>query len=514
MRVATPRIVLLAFILALAVRPQAVVAQPAHPGGRPAEPGARATVAALEQTLVDVIARAERSVVAVARAVRAEAAARESPLMPPIEDPFGDLRPSRRQVDVLHTTAAGVIIDPAGLILTEYLAVRDGDRHTVTAVDGTEYPATIKAADPRSGLAVLSLEAADDRQPGSLPSIPFGDASQLRKGQFVIAIGNPYAIRSDGEPTASWGIVTNLARRAPDGANLNDVPGALGDYRTTIHHLGTLVQTDAKLGWSAGGGALINLRGELVGLTTTVATIAGHEQPAGYAVPLDDVVRRIIDTLKEGREVEYGLLGVTFRPRDAVATTQQSGAVVISQVVPGSPAARAGLQPGDVITQVAGRRTDDVDAIQLAISTIPPSQPVSIGIERANRPATLTVMLAKLSVPGKKIVTQHPPSWRGMRIDFATAIDQQMLAQRIASGGLDEGGSVAVTAVEPDSPAWRAGLRPGMFISHVGKKRVTTPDEFRAAVEAAGTTWHLRLTEAAPQDGGPASAEIELRPTE
>ena len=529
------QLVFLAFILAPSAWPTNGLAQPAR------QSGDAATVAALEQTFVDVIARAERSVVAIARSTPAGPAARErSAAMPPVDDLFGDLRQSVEPADATTTTAAGVIIDPAGLVLTEFLAVRAGDRHTVTTVDGAEYPATIKATDPRSGLAVLSLARSPARTPASslqpgenrgvasslqrtgnggeptttFPAIPLGDASQLRKGQFAIAIGNPYAIRTDGEPTASWGIITNLARKAPTGANLNDVPGALGDYRTTIHHLGTLVQTDARLGWSAGGGALVNLRGELVGLTTTVGTIAGHEQPAGYAIPLDPVVRRIVDTLREGREVEYGLLGVTFRQRDAVAAGQTSERVVIAQVVPGSPAARAGLQPGDVIREVAGRRADDVDAIQLAISTIPPSQPVSIGIERANRATTVTATLAKLSVPGPRVVTDRPPSWRGMRIDYATAIDQQVLAERIASGGLDQGGSVAVTEVEPDSPAWRAGMRPGMFISHVGTERVTSPAEFQAAVETAGETWHLRLTEPVEADGSGASTEIELRAAE
>jgi serine protease Do len=491
-----------------------------------------------------VIARAERSVVAVTRTMPTQPAPGEPQfVMPPVEDLFGDLRQPAALSEQPYNTAAGVIIDPAGLVLTEYLAVREGDRHTVTTVDGTAYPATIKAADPRSGLAVLAIgEGEAPAEPsvigrsgsagaspspaaspsphanadpsGSLPAISFGDASQLRKGQFVVVIGNPYAIRSDGEPTASWGIVTNLARKAPAGANLNDVPGPQDDYRTTIHHLGMLIQTDAKLGWSAGGGALVNLRGELVGLTTTVATIAGHEQPAGYAIPIDPVIRRIIDTLKQGREVEYGLLGVTFRTRDSLAVNGRDGAVQIAQIVPGSPADRAGLQAGDEITQVAGRPTDNIDAIQLAISTLPPAQSVAIGFRRGDRAGSVTATLTKLSVPGHKIVTERPPSYRGMRIDFATALDQPALAERIASGALDQAGCVAVTEVEPDSPAWRAGVRPGMLISHVGTRRVTTPTEFRAAIEAAGEVWNLRFTEPTQQSNRQASPDLQIRESE
>src|SRR5262249_8580139 len=238
-------------------------------------------------------------------------------------DTFAPFRDNASSENAPLTVGAGVIIDRSGLILTHYLAVHEGDQHTVTTIDRTTYAATIRAADPRSGLAVLAVDPkARPLQragvqlraaaPDSFPAIKLGDAPTVRKGQFVIAIGNPFAIQSDGQPTASWGIVTNLARKAPAGTNLNDAPGPAGDYRTTLHHLGTLIQTDAKLGFSASGGALLHLRGELIGLTTNAATIAGHEQPAGYAIPINAATRRIIDTLKQGREVEYGMLGVGF----------------------------------------------------------------------------------------------------------------------------------------------------------------------------------------------------------
>lgn len=188
---------------------------------QPTGPNAdQAAVTALERTLVDVIHGAEPSVVAVSRT---PPPTQQSLLTPPAVDLFANLRqqPTATEPNVV---AAGVIIDPAGLVLTEYLAVREGEQHSVSTVDGRSYPATIKAADPRSGLAVLSINTqASSLQragnsgvpinPPQLKSIPFGDASQLQKGQFVIAIGNPYAIVSDGEPTASWGIVSNLARK-------------------------------------------------------------------------------------------------------------------------------------------------------------------------------------------------------------------------------------------------------------------------------------------------------------
>ena len=423
-----------------------------------------------------------------------------------------------------------MIIDSAGLVLTQYLAVHEGDQHTVTTIDGKTYPATIKAADPRSGLAVLAIDhpgepaSASGRLSKSLPTQSTGSfpAIRLRRRRRSSARANsssrsaiPYAIRSDGQPTASWGIVTNLARKAPAGTNLNDAPGPAGDYRTTLHHLGTLIQTDAKLGWSTGGGALVNLRGELVGLTTTAATIAGHEQPAGYAIPINATFRRIIDTLKEGREVEYGMLGVSFRPTDLLtgpaATQRDPEGVTVLQVYPGSPAARAGLEQGDVVTHVAGRKVDDVDrrAVggQHAAAShdngdrIPPRRSCDDQPRRRS---------PSWACRAKKSCTDRPPSWRGIRVDYATALDAATLAEPMTSGALDPEGCVLVTEVETDSPAWQAGVRPGMFISHVGPDRVTTPDEFRAAVAAASGEVSIRLTQPVRQADQRETADLQI----
>ncbi len=457
-----------------------------------------AVLEAIEKTLADVIARAEPSVVAISRT---------TPNEPPrdVGDLFEGLRAPLKTVDE-STVGAGVIIDPVGLVLTQYLVVHEGDQHTVTTSDGQRWHASIKAADPRSGLAVLAIDTPANlpRRAGvpekpqgksSFPAFRFGDADQLRKGQFVVAIGNPYAITSDGQATASLGTVTNLARKLAPGTNLNDAPGPAGDYRTTVHHLGTLIQTDAKLGWNAGGGALVNLRGELVGLTTTAATIAGHEQPAGYAIPINVTFRRVIDTLMEGKEVEYGLLGMGFGPNLRGDVPGGSSRTTIGQVFPGSPAAHAGLQQGDVVTRVNDRPVSDVDDVQLVAGLMPPGATISITYNRGNNPATTKVTLTKLAVAGAKIVTNRPPSWRGIHVDHAMALDAAQLAESIASGAYDPQGCVLVAEVDRDSIAENAGVRPGMFISHVGTQRVTTPDEFRTAVQGVGESFDIRLTQ-------------------
>ncbi len=266
---------------------------------------------AIEQTLVDVIARCEKSVVAIARVKAGLARPRISSMrlgnrivlprrIPRQLMPNGPTDPNF----IPQEYGTGVVIDAAGLILTHYHVLGENDDHWVTTTEGKVYRARIQAADPRSGLAVLSIAATD------LVPIRFGDASRVRKGQIVIALGNPYAIARDGQASASWGIVANIARKAGPLPRSEFSDGQLVPTKSTLHHFGTLIQTDAKLNLGTSGGALVNLRGEMIGLTTSLAALAGYEQAAGYAVPINEAILRVIDVLKEGREVEHGLLGI------------------------------------------------------------------------------------------------------------------------------------------------------------------------------------------------------------
>jgi len=155
----------------------------------------------------------------------------------------------------------------------------------------------------QSDLAVLELINTSPNT--KFTPITFGDAKKLKKGQIVIALGNPYAIARDGQPSASGGIISNLARKIGTKATVED---------QSLHHFGTLIQTDAKLNFGTSGGALLNLKGEMVGLTTSLAATSGYEQAAGYAIPIDKEFLDIVDKHKKGQAVPYGFLASCLRP--------------------------------------------------------------------------------------------------------------------------------------------------------------------------------------------------------
>jgi S1-C subfamily serine protease len=447
----------------------------------------RAAAAAIENVLVAVIAGAEKSVVAIAR-VRKERPGEtfSFEFRPDAFDRPTVAAASPQPTDpdfIPNEYGTGVVVGRRGLILTAYHVLGEDSDYYVRTHDRKVYRAWIKGADPRSDLAVLAVDAVD------LLPIRFGDASNLKKGRIVIALGNPYAIARDGQVSASWGMVANLSRKAPPAPDETDSTG-----KRTLHHFGTLIQTDAKLNLGTSGGPLLNLDGEMVGLCVSLAATAGHDTAAGYAIPVDQTFRRVVDTLKTGREVEYGFLGIqpaNLRPQEILAGMH---GIRVDRVVPGTPAARpGGLKPDDIITAVAGRPIHEADSLVLEVGKLPVESVARLNVIREGRRRTLDVTLAKYPVRGRKIVTMPAPAWRGMRIDYPTATVDADDRARSRLMFYDDG--VIVTDVEPETAAWEAGLRRGMRVSHVGRTPVRTPRQFWATVAGRRGPVQVRLAE-------------------
>ncbi|MDB5339821.1 MAG: Serine protease [Planctomycetaceae bacterium] len=467
-----------------------------------------AAVAAIEQTLVEAIARSEQSVVSIARIKR------QAPHIG-FEDPFpravrGGLRsefdaddPSNP--DFIPTDfGSGVVIhvDPPAsnlhraFILTNYHVVKGGTRTVPDENRPDEYQiwvrgsnrrgaaASIYAADPRSDLAVIIVPDSE------LKPIKLGDGSRLKKGQLVIALGNPYAAARDGSVSASWGMVSNLRRRPAFPRDPLDLEKR---KRETLHDLGDLIQVDTRLNLGTSGGALINLKGELVGLTTSLAALAGFEKSSGFAIPIDATTIRVIQTLRDGKEVEYGFLGVSFGhpaalmnfPRgDFKQSNAPEGAYVAGLVV-GGPAERAGILDDDVITNVNGERVFTRDDLTREINKLGPETKAKITVWR-NSGATgggtvsVEVTLAKWGAFDEDgiVISQHRhPVWRGLVIDYSTARDKHNGEFKPFPKG------VLVLKIVPPLDVSQTELVEGNRIVKVNQRPVGTPNEFTDAVK-------------------------------
>lgn len=452
---------------------------PAERSAAEASPTGLQLAAAVEGSLEAAIAKAEKSVVAISCVRRNHSGKNlhaNDERFTPFGMEFASSGPDPTDPDFIPSQyGTGVVIDARGLILTNYHVLGDGEDpdaydYFVTACDRKVRVARIKAADPRSDLAVLSVDGK------GLTAMPLGDGGKLKKGQIVIALGNPYAIARDGQVSASWGIISNLQRKAGRTPDESSPSG-----KSTLHHLGTLIQTDAKLNLGTSGGALLNLQGEMIGLTTALAAAAGYEQAAGYAIPVDATFHRIVDRLKNGEEPEYGFLGV--QPENLRPEMYPPGVhgVLVQDVVRGTPASRFGVLRGDVITHVNHKPIHDFDSLVLEVCSQAAGESAVLTVERGGQTLDLTVPLAKYHVQGKRIVTNPKPAWRGLRVEYWTAA----LDFRVVRDDLDaitSAGCVIVSDVKADSPADKAGLKPQMAIVLVGDHRVNSPEEFQAAV--------------------------------
>lgn len=465
-----------------------VLAAPLAADAQP-ETGLQAALA-LEKTLVETIAAAEKSVVAIARVPK---------------DPLVGIPRSEDSTMVPSGYGTGVVVDRRGLILTNYHVLGDIEKydyyvwiqHRSFKVQGISAredrkPARedarfkakdVKAADPWFDLAVLEIDADD------LVPIKFGDAGKLKKGQIVVALGNPYAIARDGEVSAAWGIISNLRRHAP--APPGEDP--LLPQDNTVQQYGDMIQTDAQLPQGASGGALLNLKGEMIGLTSSLAALSNGETTAGFAIPVDDQFKRVVEQLKLGRRAEFGFLGVAPE-RGAYQLASGEPAVRIDKVVPGTPAARAFLRPADVVTQIDGVRLYDHFDLMREVGKMPVGKRVTLKVVRDGRvPHNIPVTLAKkyLNTTRPVIGQSTRPRWRGMRVDYATASPGEIFQQRAPELGL--GTCVTVSDIEPDSPAWKAGLRQWTYISHVAGKAVEDPAEFYKLVTGRNGPVELHL---------------------
>lgn len=474
-------------------------------------------VVALENSLVKIVEKTEAAVVSIGRFKPSQTAfERQHRNFPNVnqeetKDEFEELP---------NDFGAGCLVSPPKsterLVLTNYHLVRGGPIHPdgdFSAPDLTELhihfadkracKATILAADPRSDLAVLQ-PSWDLVNPMDYPVLNWESGADAKKGQFVVLFGNPYAIARDGSASVSWGLISNLTRQ-PMAASNKQLSSLEEDANnSSLYWLGSVMQLDARLNLGTSGGPVLNMKGELIGISTSLAAIERYEQSAGFAIPIDSLTRRIVRTLLAGQEVEYGMIGVypvSASPSLLPKGLQQRSAVKIDNVTSGSPASRAGLSPGDLVIAVEGQPVTSVPELMRMIGLRAPDSEIELTVykpTRSMRPPqmeTVKIKLGKWAVKDAEGIVESKPRfapWRGVSVDFSTARSQHLPLP--AENQVDHN-RVLVTRVAEGSPAHNAQLRAGDFITQVNGKPVKTPKEFYAATSSLSGNVTLRLTD-------------------
>jgi Do/DeqQ family serine protease len=359
--------------------------------------------------------------------------------------------PNQPRQEERQSLGSGVVVNAGeGLVVTNNHVIGHADQITVTLRDGRHFDAKLVGADPEMDIAVARIPASN------LTAVPFGDSGTLRVGDFVVAIGSPFGLSQ----TVTSGIVSALGR------------SGLG-----IEGYEDFIQTDASINPGNSGGALVDLDGRLVGINTAIVGPAGGNVGIGFAIP-SSLVRPVVEQLVKYGEVQRGQLGIGVQdltPDLAKALgLERSGGAVIAQVQPGSPAAKAGLRAGDVITAVDGKPVATASALRNAVGLMRVGTEVRLDLIRDGKPEAVTAQIGK--VHREKVqAAEFSRHLQGAQLG-AIEPDHPLYGQV-------EG--IEVLAVQQGGPAWRAGLRPGDIITSVDRRPVRNLEELRAAAQDA-----------------------------
>jgi serine protease Do len=376
---------------------------------------------------------------------------------------------SKRRVPRPHKETglgSGVIISPSGYILTNNHVIEGADLIKVQLFDETEYVATIVGTDKPSDMAVIRIKAKTDK----LPTIPLGSSERLRIGEWVIAVGNPYGLSH----TVTTGIIS-----------------AKGRKNTGINSYENFIQTDAAINPGNSGGALMNLSGELIGINTAIFSRSGGYQGIGFAIPIDMAKKITQDLIRDG-EVTRGWLGVSIQPvesgQDGDFKFGEHGnkGALVGGVVPGSPADKAGIKRGDIISKVGDLEIKDANDLLNRIALLLPNQWVEIWVQREGMTLSFKTRIAKrdekrlAGAAGGSDMESDAADPVGVKVDGLSkvAMDKFDLDKSLKHG-------VVVTAVEPDSRAAAGRLKVGDVILEINRIAVHDPESFREAMAQA-----------------------------
>jgi len=379
----------------------------------------------------------------------------------PDNNPFGNFgpfrffgQPSRPQIE--HGLGSGVIISPDGYIITNNHVVDGAVDVRVTMHDRRVFSAKVIGTDPLTDLAVIKIKGS------GFPSLPLGDSTELRPGQTVLAFGNPFGFRF----TVTRGIVSALNRPNPD---------------TNRRKPGEFIQTDAAINPGNSGGPLVNAHGEVIGINTFLISDNGSFSGMGFAIPTQ-IVRPTVDALMRNGKVSHGYMGIGITdvtPENSkFFDLNKSEGVLVSQVEPDSPAAKAGLKNGDVILGLDGKTVSDAGELQVEVGQKQPGTTIRLEVMRNGKsetvPVTLEAMGSRDKISSNSSETGKP-RWGLALGDLNSDTRQQLQTPSDIHGAVVEN-------VEPGSSAENAGIQRGDVIVEVNRKPVQSASDVQKAL--------------------------------
>ncbi len=358
-----------------------------------------------------------------------------------------------------QSLGSGVIVSDDGYIVTNNHVIEKAQEIKVLLSDKKDYKAKLIGADPKTDIAVVKIDAK------GLTALPWGDSNKLKVGEIVFAIGNPFGLNQ----TVTMGVISAVGR-----ANVG-----IADYEDFI-------QTDSAINPGNSGGALINARGELIGINTAILSRTGGYQGIGFAVP-SSMARQVMDSLIKYKKVVRGWLGVSIQEvtsdlAEEFGVKDLKGALV-SGVMKGSPAEKAGIKQGDVILQYNGKVVEDTGHLRNMVSQTPVGTTVKVKILRQKKELEVEVKIAELT---KKLAEasseeEGPGETNGEEGGALTGLVVHELTPELASrfGYEENEKGVVVIKVDASSRIFEAGIRPGDIILQINQKNVPTLEEYK-----------------------------------